>query len=422
MNIRALVVSHAYPRHSTPWHGSFVHRWNLGLRAMGIEVHVFQLADWSPSWPFAAIDASWREAYEWRRDLHDDRDGIPIHHPLVFYPRPHRLFPRDPWEVQSRTLVRYCQRDARLRSADVVVGHFMVPDGYHALRLGEALGIPVVAVAWGDDVHAWPERLPTWRQHLQAVLKSINAPVACSQRLADDANRWLPSPRMDWKVIYGGVDLERFRPCAQSVQMRRDALPALAERLDDRSKVLLILGQRIIAKGYLELLDAWQRVYAGAPDWHLVMAGVDRGDVDVGAEIETRGLQRRAHWIGPVSDTAVILQASDAFVLPSHNEGLSLSVLEALATGLPVITTNVGGHAEVIRGPLEGWLIDPRNVEQLVGALRELVSLTEAEREQRSTAARRAAARIGTPRENAERFGQLLRESVSRPTAGLAAG
>lgn len=415
--MRALVVSHAYPRISNPWHGGFIHRLNIGLRDAGFDVHVLQLADWSPPWPIAAVDASWREAWSHRRDLRDECDDIPIHHPLVFTPRPSRFFRRDPWESQSEALVRYCWRDQNLRSADVVVGHFMVPDGYHASRLGAALQRPVVGMVWGDDVHAWPERRADWREHLEIVLKGIDVPVACSQRLADDANAWLSVPRDDWRIVYAGVDLVRFRPSSDRSDARRRMIPTLVDRVPNRGKILLMLAQRAAAKGYLDLLDAWARLHSEATDWHLVMAGTDRGDIDIEAQVRARRLEGRAHWIGPVPDVAPVLQASDAFVLPSHNEGLSLSVIEAMATGLPVVTTNVGGHAEIITSPLEGWLIEPRNVEQLVCALREVVSLSSSERASRSTAARQAAARLGTAAENAARFAQIVREGVYRQLA-----
>jgi glycosyltransferase involved in cell wall biosynthesis len=415
MTVRALVVSHAYPRTSNPWHGSFVHRWNLALRAAGVDVHVLQLTDWSPPWPIAAIDPYWREAHRQRRDLRDECDGIPVHHPLVFTPRPSRLFPRDPWESQSDALVRYCRRDPRLRSAHVVIGHFLVPDGYHALRLGAALGLPVVGMAWGDDVHAWPERFPTWKETLRAVLEGIDVAVACSRRLADDANAWIVNPREDWRIIYAGVDLERFRPSSNRMEMRQRVIPQLNGIIPEGARILAMVGQRAVAKGYLDLLDAWARATSGETGWHLVMAGVDRGDVNVDVEVRTRGLAGRAHWIGPVAAIDQLMQASDAFVLPSHNEGLSLSVVEALATGLPVVTTNVGGHAEVITSPSEGWLLPPGNVERLADALQQVFRLSDSERMQRAVAARQAAARLGTSTENANRFAQLVLESARHP-------
>ena len=409
--LRLLVVSHAYPRKSVTSHGSFIHKWNVGLRDCGIDVTVLQLAQWSPPWPVSEIDRSWRDGRRERADMVDELDGIPIHHPSVFSPRPSRLFPADPWDREARTLISYCR--ARLGPADAVIGHFMVPDGYHAMRLGEALGVPTAAVAWGDDVHAWPAERPYWRQRLGEVLRGIDAPVACSRRLADDANQWLDVSRDDWQIVYGGVDHTKFRPPADKIAARHASqLPP--ELRMSTAKLLLTLGPPIRAKGYLDLLDAWSVVAPAATDWQLVMGGVASAELDIAAEVRTRGLEGRAHWIGlqPAHTVASLLQACDAFVLASHNEGLSLSVLEAMATGLPTIATDVGGHAEVITSPAEGWLVPARDVGALTESLRELTSSAEA-RASRAEAGRRAALRIGTPAENAARLADGLRSLVA---------
>jgi len=99
-------------------------------------------------------------------------------------------------------------------------------------------------------------------------------------------------------------------------------------------------------------------------------------------------------------------------VLPSHNEGLSLSVLEAMASGLPTITTNVGGHAEVMRTSGDGWLIPPQAPAALERALAELMT-NEDERRNRGANARRAAERIGSPLDNARKLAGILESMIA---------
>ena len=413
--LRVLAVSHAYPRRSASGHGIFIHRWNVGLQAHGVDVRVLQLSEWTPPWPLSEIDPAWRRGRMAHRDLMPERDGVRIEHPRTFVPRPSRFFRGDSWDREARTLIDYCQRRPELRTADIVIGHFLVPDGYHALRLGRALGIPVAAVAWGDDVHAWPEERPYWRERVREVLREVDAPIACSRRLAEDGNAWLDQQRSDWQVVYGGVDVDVFHPAPGRV-VERAATPLERVRALPRDAfVALMIGQRVRAKGYLELLDAWKRVAPEAPHWHLVAAGVDWGDVDLIKEIRARGLEGRAHWIGaqPAESMPALLRAVDAFVLPSHNEGLSLTMLEAMATGLPTIATDVGGHAEVIRNASEGWLIPAKNPRSLETALRELMS-NEAERERRGRGARTAALRIGSPTANAGRLAVILTALAER--------
>jgi glycosyltransferase involved in cell wall biosynthesis len=333
-------------------------------------------------------------------------------------PRPSRFFRTDLWERSVDTLVRYVQRRPMLRAADLVLGHFMVPDGYHALGLGRALDIPVAALAWGDDVHAFPRASTEWRTRLQRVLSNVQIPIACSRRLADDANGWLTEGRDDWEVVYAGVDLERFRPSDPGSVDRDAAFPTLGIERDSATRILLMIGQSTVAKGYAELLDAWQLLSADWPTWHLVMAGV-RGEIDVPREITERGLAR-TYWIGPqqAERMPTLMAGSNAFVLPSHDEGLSISVLEALASGLPTVTTDVGGHAEVIQERSEGWLVPPRDTGALVRALRDVMA-SAASGTWRSSGARRAAERVGTPERNAVRLRDILQRRLVSPAREL---
>jgi glycosyltransferase involved in cell wall biosynthesis len=411
--LRIVVVSQNYPRTGSSSDGIFIHRLNRGLVRLGAQITVLQLAQWAPPWPFCNLLDDWRADRERRRSFLSELDGIRIHHPTAIAPRPSRFFHGDHWERDGRALVRYCKRRKELATADVVLSHFLVPDGFHGLRLAQALGVPSVAMAWGDDVHAWPASRDYWRRRLVEVLRRSTTLVACSQALANDGNAWIDEPR-SWQVVYGGVDLDRFAPVADPVSYRRGAIPEIPELFAPDAKVLLMLAQPVRAKGYVEMLDAWNTVARQAPDWHLVMAGGNWSELDIPHEIQVRGLIGRAHWLGARQAEAIpdLMRASNGFVLPSHNEGLSLSVLEAMATGLPTIATSVGGHAEAIRSPSDGWLIPPGSVPELVQALQELTS-SPAERARRGQAARAAAGRIGSPAENAERLHRVLDETVS---------
>jgi glycosyltransferase involved in cell wall biosynthesis len=413
--LRVLAVSHAYPRRNNASHGIFAHRLHSGMRKAGADVTVLQLAEWAPPWPLSNIDTAWRRARLARRELLDEVDGVAIHHPRTFTPRPSRFFAGDTWERECKAIVDYCRDSRDVLRPDIVLGHFMVPDGFHALALGRALEVPVAVMAWGDDLHSWPEQRPDWRRRLQQVLDQSDLLIGCSRRMVADGNRWLREPRDDWQVVYGGVDLERFSPpmdvdsAARDVRRRR----MFGARFDSRH-VLVCLAQATAAKGYVELLDAWSDAARSVSGWTLVMGG-GAGELDIRSEIACRGLEQSAIWIGPVApnDVSDVLQEADGFVLPSHAEGLSLSMLEALACGVPTIATAVGGHDEVIRDAAEGWLIPPRDVVALTSALHELTS-SPGERVRRGRAGRAAAERIGSPDTNGRRLAELLAGVVAR--------
>jgi glycosyltransferase involved in cell wall biosynthesis len=420
---RLLVVSHNYPRRSATGAGLFIHRLNRGLARLGVDVQVLQLADWAPPWPLSSLTTEWRGYRTFRSDLHESLDGIPIHHPETIHPRPSRFFDSDSWERQVRTLIRYVRRRPELARADAVMGHFLVPDGFHAVRLAQALDRPSAAMAWGDDVHAWPQGNAGWRSRLEVVLNECDQLIACSRQLATDSAAWSDRPT-SWEVVYAGTDLAAFHQPSPAERHIARALPVL-HSVPDQARILLMIGQPVKAKGYLEMLAAWEAL-AGVDDrWHLVMAGANWGNVDVAREISSRGLLARAHWIGaqPAAVMPVLLQASDGFVLPSHNEGLSLSVMEAMATRLPVIATDVGGHREVLRDGENGWLIPPRDVSALVRACRELMT-DAAKRERHGSSGNETIREIGTPDDCAVRLSAVLeriiapgRSSLSRLTA-----
>lgn len=411
LTLRLLVVSHNYPRRSATGAGLFIHRLNCGLAALGIEVHVLQRADWAPPWPLSTLRRKWREDRSILADLLNELDGIPIHHPETVHPLPSRFFDPDIWDRQVRTLVRYVKRRPVLAQADAVMGHFMVPDGYHAVRLAQVLGVPSCAMAWGDDVHAWPEARPSWREKLEIVLRQCDQLLACSDRLATDGASWVDD-QTRWDTVYAGTDLVRFHPPSASERREARRHPALAAIPSD-ARILLMIGQPVVAKGYLELLDAWQALSPVAESWHLVMVGANWGDVDVALEIGSRGIAERAHWLGPQPSESIpiLLRGSDGFVLPSHNEGLSLSVMEAMATALPVITTDVGGHREILRHGENGWLIPARDAGALQRAFRELV-ISPAAGIVRGAAARRTIEEMGSPDDSAARLAGILRRLV----------
>lgn len=411
--MRILAITHSYPRRSAPGAGIFIHRWHQGLRALGHDVQVLQLSEWAPPAPLVSLYRPWEESRRQRIDMLDEVDGIPVHHPRNFTPRPSRFFPGDAWLRESRTLARFAARHPRLATADVVLAHFMVPDGFHALAVGRALKRPVAAVAWGDDIHAWPSEQPYWRNRLEHVLRSVDLPIACSARLAADANDWLAAPRRDWQIVYGGVDLNAHVPVIDKSDVRHRAFSDYSDLLDPHTKILLTIARPVRAKGYIELLDAWQRLSCEAPGWQLVALGGHTGDLDVERLIAERDLTRSVRWLGYRSGTELsqLIMASDAFVLASHNEGLSLSLLEAMAAGLPAVATDVGGHRELITSQNEGWLVPARDSAALEHALRELLSSAN-RRAVVGRCARLAAERIGSPNENAVRLADSLNKVI----------
>ncbi len=405
--MKLLVLSSCYPRRHAPSHGLFIHRQIRSLQELGAECHVLQPADWSPPAPLHKLYAGWQYGHDERGDMLDAVDGVPVHHPRTWMPVPSRFFPGDYWTRVGHGVARYVKAHKELHNADALYAHFLCHEGYAGLIASRELQIPLVAIARGDDVHLWPERWPDRKPKLAAVLREAKGLLACSAGLARDAASWATDGlSCPIEVVYNGIETALFTPVpnlAAKLAVRRQF------NLPETAHLLLCIATPIVEKGWLDLLDALAAL--NLPDWHIVMAGAPRAtdDLNLTDEAARRGLAGRAHWLGLVNATAIpaLYQAVDAFALASYNEGLSNSVLEAMASGLPVVATDVGGHAEIINDGSEGRLTPARDVKALTAALYEVMTDDKRAVDMGVTARQRALA-VGTPQDNARHLLQYL--------------
>lgn len=387
--MKILLLSTCYPTRSRPDYGIFIHRQARALRELGAECHVLQPVNASPPAPFHRLHPGWEEGHRQRADALAACEGVPIHHPVIRHPKPSRFFPGDYWERVGRGVARYVRKRPELRSADLLYAHFLCHEGYAGWIVKQELGLPLAAIARGDDIHAWPERWTDRAAKLATVLAGADALFACSRGLARDAERWAANGlAKPFEVVYNGIETDRFSPGPRTT-------PAA-------EKTLLSVATPIAAKGWLELLDAFAAV--ATTGWRLVGTGAPRGngDLDLAAEAAQRGIGGRFTWLGLVPPERMpdLYRGADAFALASHNEGLSNALLEAMACGLPVLATGVGGHAELVEDGRNGRLVPPRSPQELAAALRELLA-APADWGRR---ARERALALGSPRQNAEKL------------------
>ncbi|RZS63463.1 UDP-glucose:(heptosyl)LPS alpha-1,3-glucosyltransferase [Agromyces ramosus] len=152
-------------------------------------------------------------------------------------------------------------------------------------------------------------------------------------------------------VIPNGVDLDRFRP--PTPQERREARAAL--RLGDEERVAVFVGHEFHRKG----LDVAIEGLRHAPSvLLLIVGGSDEIIAEANAAAQAVGVGTRVLFVGPRYDLGPFLAAADMFVLPSAYEANALVVLEALASGLPVVTTRVGFAPEVVADGDNGFLVE----------------------------------------------------------------
>jgi len=412
--MKVLILATNYPTRESPNNGIFIHRQTKALADHGVDCTVLQPVGWAPPAPFHLMHRGWVRARAMAVDMYDEVEGVRVLHPRVRQPKPSRLFPGDYWERVGQAATRLIARRRDLRDANVLYAQFLCHEGYAGWIVKKQLQIPLAAIARGDDVHLWPDRWPDRKEKLALVLRDADLLLACSRALARDAERFAAKGlSRPLKIVYNGVDCGNYAPPAEG---DKDALRTTLG-LPRGRRLLLTVAAPQVSKGWIELLEAFGSISSDHPEWDLVGAGqpVAAGAVDLHAEANKRNLGGRFHWLGRTSPAHMpgLYRACDAFVLASHNEGLSNAVLEAMATALPVVATCVGGHQEVVENGSSGLLVPPGQVAPLTTALRRLLS-DVALREVLGRNARSAVDAVGTPQANAALLKEYLGQVALR--------
>ena len=160
-------------------------------------------------------------------------------------------------------------------------------------------------------------------------------------------------------VVPNGVDLSHFSPVARSEECRAQFRIGMVARLSPE-------------KGHPELLRAIAKLTREGRKLEVDLAGDGSALSEYWQLTRNLGIADLVHFYGFVADVPSFLRRLDVFVLPSFSEGVPLTILEAMATGLPVIATSVGGILEVLSNEANALLVPPGDVEALACAIRRL--------------------------------------------------
>jgi glycosyltransferase involved in cell wall biosynthesis len=287
----------------------------------------------------------------------------------------------------TRDLVRLA------RQHDVVHVNSNHPGSRLGILMGFALplsGRPVVTVEHGGTAIANIEVPRSIAWALPALFRfsrrGIARVVAVSRENRERLRSLYRLPAQKIELIYNGVDLEPFSHPAGPATLRQEL------GLHPEHRIILVLARLLPNKGYPQLIEAAPAILQRFPQAHFVFAGSPDGRAAIERQIADLGLVDRFSILGFRKDVVNLLQSSDVFVLPSLAEGFSLSIVEALAAGRPVVATRVGGAAEIIEEGRNGFLVPPGDVPALAEAIVAALSLSPEERAEFAAAARAAAA------------------------------
>ena len=226
--------------------------------------------------------------------------------------------------------------------------------------------VPVILSSRRDLAHWW-WYTPRRRSLLRRIQNHSTFVIANSQAVRDfliQEDGFDPSLI---RVVRNGVDFEKF---ANVLGSREKLFPNLPR---EAKLIAVVANMNVETKGHSDLIRAAAEVCRDYPKtkFLLIGDGAERPRIEgLTAEL---GLRDSVLFLGRRNDVALVLACCDLSVLPSWAEGLPNSVLEAMAAGLPVVATRVGGTPEIIENEVSGLLVPPRNAHALAQAILRLL-------------------------------------------------
>ena len=269
---------------------------------------------------------------------------------------------------------------AALRRIGPDVIHCGLPNAALAARIaGLVLGVPVFeslvnisheAVRTTDNPAVHPWKLAAHRTVDRISMRSVARFQALSKAVERSWIETVGIPPERVVVIPRGVDTDLYGG-PNLVSVRTDLLGGLGFSPD--SFVVMNIGRQVPQKGQVYAIRALAELIRDVPEAVLLSAGTTGpSSGELRAEARRLGVSERVAWLGVRTDIPQLLEAADAFLFPSLYEGLGVSLLQAMASSLPVVTTGVAPMTEVVEHETNGLLVPPQDPAGIAAALRRL--------------------------------------------------
>jgi glycosyltransferase involved in cell wall biosynthesis len=315
---------------------------------------------------------------------HLERDGVKV--VCLELSRPSILNPRFPIFAATALLRMW----ALVRRHGVAILHAHMPDSIIlAAAAGALSGARVVASYHGLGMLPAGRARIDPRNRLRGLLyraaetlsdRTIAVSSSVRERLCQDFG-FSPEATV---LILNGVEIDLFEKPRETSALRTELGVAPGE------PVITCIARLVPNKGQRFLIEAMSAVVKEHPHALLLLVGDGRSAGDLRSLVARLGLARRVRFTGVRTDAPDILALSDTFVLPSLAEGIPLALIEAMASGKPVVASDVPGCREVVLDRRFGWLVPARDPAALAEAILALLGAPEAAREMGERARERA--------------------------------
>ena len=355
--MKILLFSTLYPSAVRPIHGIFVEtRLRELLKTGQVQAKVVAPVPW---FPFKAARFGSYAKFAATPRM-EQRNGVEVHHPRYLLP-PKVGMNIAPYALALGALptLRRLQRNGF--DFDLIDAHYYYPDGVAAALLAKWLGKPFVVTARGSDLNLISQYPRPRKLILQAAEQAASSIGVC-QALMDKLAELGANPSK-LNVLRNGVDLERFVPEDRQAARERLGLPK-------EGSYLLMVANLVELKGHHIAIQA----LAHLPGVTLLIAGAGPEQAALKALAARTGVADRVHWAGlvPQDQLKWWYSAANALALCSSREGWPNALLEAMACGTPVLSTNVSGTPDMVNSPVAGELLESRSAQALVKAWTQL--------------------------------------------------
>jgi teichuronic acid biosynthesis glycosyltransferase TuaC len=353
-----LVFTTVFPNEKQPRLGLFV-RERMFRVAERLPLKVVAPVPW---FPFQGLVRRFRPSYRPMPPRWEIQQGIEVLHPR-FFSVPGLFRWMDGLSMALSCLPTLLSLRRRFHF-DVIDSHFAYPDGYAATLLALWFKIPAAITLRGTEVPV--SRFPLRRRLMLAAVRRATRVFA----VADSLARHLKGIGCAREILRvgNGVDTARFYPEARDEARQRLDIPANA-------CVLVSVGGLCERKGFHRVLAVLPALRKQFPELLYLIVGGPSPEGDwsdrLQSQVRELRLENAVRFLGPLEPDQLRwpLSAADLFVLATANEGWANVFLEAMACGLPVVTTDVGGNAEVVADPSIGLLVPFSHPERLESAL-----------------------------------------------------
>ena len=248
---------------------------------------------------------------------------------------------------------------------EILLSYVAYPDSFGCVTVARALGVPSVVTAIGSDLNRIPD--PLCARHTRWTLRHATRVVTVSDDLRRTAVA-LGAPPDRASAVLNGCDTSLFHPADRASARHALGVPADA-------RAIVYVGRYDLRKGLAELLHAAAELLPTTPGLAVFLVGSGPDQPALASLRERLGLERTVHFIPAVVSAGVAewIAASDLVTLPSYMEGCPNVVVEAVASGRPVVATRVGGIPELIDDTC-GRLVPSHDAPALAAALRDVLT------------------------------------------------